>query len=148
MSETLPIKTTDEFIADVETMDLSELKNETFLVAVSTGDRSKHKFLTSTVRGPYSFVEMCDEVGNMWYDFQHHAKVVICQKDREKTVKNLDENTVDYIEAFYKDIVVERMLEGLFDDKTYTCKAGIIQSDDKELPVAQVALESDEEEDL
>jgi hypothetical protein len=143
----LPVKSTDEFIADLETMDLSELKNKTFLVAVSQGDRNKHRFLSSTVRGPYTFEEMCDEVGNMWYEFQHHAKAVICEKDRTKPVKTLDENTIDYIEANYKEIIIESMLGGVFDsEKTYTCKAGIVDADLSEEPKKIETISSEEED--
>jgi hypothetical protein len=145
----LPVKSTDEFIADIETMDLSELRDKTFLVAVSQGDRNKHRFLSSTVRGPYTFEEMCDEVGNMWYEFQHHAKAVICEKDRTKPVKTLDENTIDYIEANYKEIITESMLGGVFDsDKEYTCRAGIVEADLSEEPKKVESTEVEEEEDL
>lgn len=149
MSQNLPVKSTEEFVADFETMDLSELKDKSFLVAVSTGDRNKHKFLTSTVHGPYTFEEMCDEVGGMWRTYQHHAKVVVCQKDRNKAVVNLNENTIDYIEAFYSDIIMESMIEGAFSDKEYTCKAGLVESDDSEAPKKIVEVEEEpEEEDL
>jgi hypothetical protein len=145
----LPVKSTDEFIADIETMDLSELKDKTFLVAVSQGDRNKHRFLASTVRGPYTFEEMCDEVGNMWYEFQHHAKAVICEKDRKKPVKTLDENTIDYIEAHYKEIITESMLDGVFDSqKEFTCRAGIVEADLSEEPKKIQTESTDEEEDL
>lgn len=149
MSQDLPVKTTDEFFADAEVMDLSELKDKMFLVAVNTGDRSKAKFLTTTVRGPYSFPEMCEEVGTMWNTQQHHAKVVICEKLRNKAVKTLDENTVDYIEANYLDIITESMLEGMFDEgKSYTCKAGIVEADLKEEPKkVEEAKKEDEDED-
>jgi hypothetical protein len=125
----LPVKSSDEFVAEFETMDLSDLKDKVFLVAVSTGDRNKSKFLSTTAHGPYSFVEMVEEVGVMWNEHQHHAKVVILEKVRNKACKTLDENTVDYIEAHYTDIVTEAMLDGIFDDgKVYTCRAGIVDS--------------------
>lgn len=126
----LPVKTTEEFLAENEVMDLSPLKSELFLVAVSTGDRNKSKFLSTTVRGPYSYTEMLEEVGVMWKEQQHHAKAVILSKDRNARLKTLDENTVDYIECHYLDLITDAMLEGAF-DKEYTCRAGIVE---EELP--------------
>lgn len=126
----LPVKSGEDFVGELEQMDLSELKDKTFLVAVSNGDRNKSKFVSTTVRGPYSFAEMCEEVGTMWANEQHHAKVIIPERDRNKPIKTLDENTVDYIECHYLDIITEAMLEGMLsDDKEYTCRAGIIDDD-------------------
>jgi hypothetical protein len=126
----LPIKSDDNFIAECETMDLSDLKNKSFVVSVSQGDRGCPKFISSTMRGPYTFVEMCEEVGMMWAEEQHHARATILQKDRKKTSTYLDANTIDYIEAHYTDIVTESMLDGVFDDeREFTCRAGILEAD-------------------
>lgn len=149
----LPVKTGDDFIGELETMDLSSLKSESFLVAVSSGDRSKAKFLPSTIRGVFTFEEMCETVGIMWKDHQHHAKVVILQKDLAAAMKILDENTVDYIEAHFQDIITESMLDGVFDDvKDYTCRAGIAEDDNEMNPFAQKKEEEakveEEDEDL
>lgn len=131
----LPVKSSDDFIAECEVMDLSDLKDKMFVVGVSQSDRSGPKFISSTMRGPYSFVEMCEEVGIMWAEHQHHAKVTILEKARDKASKFLDENTVDYIEAHFTDIVTEAMLDGVFDDvKDYTCKAGILETSGEDDP--------------
>ena len=147
----LPVKTGDDFVGELETMDLSELKNNQYMVAVSSGDRSGGKFLCSTIRGPFSFEEMCETVGVMWVNEQHHAKVILCQKDRVVAPKILDENTIDYIEAHFQDIITESMLDGVFDeDKEYTCRAGLIQGDNSDNPAAlenQEQKEVKEEED-
>jgi len=135
MENTLPVKTGEDFIAELETMDLSDLKNKQYVVAVNQGDRSGPKFVCSTIKGPFSFEEMCENVGLMWRNHQHHAKVVILEREQDKPAKILDENTVDYIEAHYEDIVTESMLGGVFDEvKTYTCKANIIDSSQENLP--------------
>ena len=147
-NQDLPVKATEDFIADIETMDLSAIKGETFLVAVSTGDRNKGKFLSTTVRGPYTFPEMCEEVGTMWREQNHHAKVVICQKNRKKGIKTLDENAVDYIEANFADLIVESMLEGALDDKEYTCRVGVVDHDLSEEPKQEKAKPVEEDEDL
>lgn len=146
----LPVKTGDDFLGEFEVMDLSALKGETFLVAASTGDRNKGKFLSSTVRGPYTFEEMCEEVGVMWTEQQHHAKVVICTRKRTDPIKSLDENTTDYIEANFTDIITESMLAGVFDgEKEYTCRAGIVEGDLSEEPAKAVsAVEEDDDDDL
>lgn len=146
----LPVKTGDDFLGEFEVMDLTELKDKTFLVAVSTGDRSKGRFLSTTVRGPYSFEEMCEEVGMMWKEQQHHAKAIIATRKRTDPIKTLDENTIDYIEANWTDIITESMLEGVFDDqKEYTCKAGVVDGDlDEEPESAKVEVETDDDDDL
>lgn len=124
------------FLAEVEVMDLSPLKKgQQYLVAVGTGDPNKVKFLSSTVHGPYNFHEMVQEVGDMWNQHQHHAKVVVLDKDSTKKVVILDENTIDYIECHYVDIITEEMLGGAFDaDKKYTCVAGTSLDNDKPDP--------------
>ena len=134
----LPVKSGDDFIGELETMNLSELKDKQFLVAVNQGDISKPKFVCSTIRGPYSFEEMCEAVGMMWREHQHHGKVIMCQKDPAKPLKYLDGNTIDYIEAHYEDIITESMLDGVFDaEKSYTCRAGIVESDNQDNPLAE-----------
>lgn len=129
MTNNLPVKTSEDFVAEFETMDLTDLKDRQYVVAINQGDRSGPKFVCSTVKGPYSFEEMCETVGVMWRKHQHHAKVVILEKEADKPTKILDENTVDYIEAHYEDIVTESMLGGVFDDvKEYTCRANIVEA--------------------
>lgn len=149
----LPVKAGDDFVGELETMDLTELKDKQYMVAVNQGDRSKGKFLCSTIRGPYTFEEMCESVGVMWKEEQHHAKVILCQKDRSAAPKVLDENTVDYIEAHFQDIITESMLDGVFDEvKDYTCRAGLIEADNSDNPAAaenkvQEEVKADEEDD-
>jgi hypothetical protein len=153
MSENLPVKQTDDFFAPIEVMDLSPLKDQMFLVAVSQGDRNKGRFLSTTTHGPYNYLEMIEEVGIMWQQEQHHAKVVICEKDRSKPIKTLDQNTIDYIEEHYENLLMEGFLEGAFDDKKeYTCKVGISEADIDDDPrhlakqekVTQDAIEQDQ----
>lgn len=122
-----------EFLAEAEVMDLGPIKNKTYVVAVGTGDPNKVKFLCSTIHGPYDFTEMCQEVGEMWVQHQHHAKVIIMEKDPKSRVLLLDANTIDYIEAHYVDIIMEETLSS-FEDKEFTCVAGTIEdapSDEK-----------------
>jgi hypothetical protein len=115
-----------EFLAEAEVMDLSPIKGKTYVVAVGTGDPNKVKFLCSTIHGPYDFTEMCQEVGEMWAQHQHHAKVIIMEKDAKQRVLLLDANTIDYIEAHYIDIIMEETLSS-FEEKEYTCAAGTIE---------------------
>lgn len=122
-----------EFLAEAEVMDLGPIKNKTYVVAVGTGDPNKVKFLCSTIHGPYDFTEMCQEVGEMWVQHQHHAKVIVMEKDPKARVLLLDANTIDYIEAHYVDIIMEETLSS-FEDKEFTCVAGTIEdapSDEK-----------------
>ncbi len=120
-----------EFLAEVEVMDLTPIKDKTYVVAVGTGDPNKIKFLCSTIHGPYTFTEMCQEVGDMWVQHQHHAKAIIMDKDSKKKVLLLDANTIDYIEAHYVDIIMEETLAG-FEEKEYTCVAGTIEEPEAE----------------
>ena len=147
----LPVKTGDDFVGELETMDLTSIKKEQFLVAVNQGERSGVKFVCSTVRGPFSFEEMCETVGVMWKEHQHHGKAIILQKDGKVQPKYLDENTIDYIEAHFEDIVCESMLDGVFDEiKDYTCRAGVVEGDNTDNPLAaenQKPVEKVEEEE-
>lgn len=120
-----------EFLAEAEVMDLSPIKGLTYVVAVGTGDPNKVKFLCSTIHGPYDFTEMCQEVGEMWVQHQHHAKVIVMEKDAKKRVLLLDANTIDYIEAHYVDIIMEETLAS-FEEKEFTCVAGTIQEPEPE----------------
>jgi hypothetical protein len=140
----LPIKKSEEFLAEVEVMDLSALKGGSFIVAVGTGDPRKYGLLGSTIHGPYTFVEMLQEVGDMWSTHQHHAKVIMLDKDVDQQVQMLDENTVDYIECHYNDLIVEQMIEGAFDSKEFTCRAGMMEDDGAD-PRKAKALETPED---
>jgi hypothetical protein len=134
MNEDLPVKK-DNFLAEIEVMDLSAIKNGQFMVAVGTGDPDGVKFLCSTIHGPYDFTDMVQEVGDMWINHQHHAKVVICDKNQNERVKMLDGNTIDYIECHHTDIITEEMLSGAFDaPKQYTCKAGLVFEEESSDP--------------
>lgn len=115
-----------EFLAEAEVMNLAPIKGKTYAVVVGTGDPNKVKFLCTTLHGPYDFTEMCQEVGEMWVQHQHHAKVIIMEKDPMKRVLVLDANTIDYIEAHYVDIIMEETL-ATFEEKEYTCVAGTVE---------------------
>jgi hypothetical protein len=96
---------------------------------------------------------MVEQVGSMWKEHLHHAKVVSLDKDVTKPVIMLSENTVDYIECHYGDIVVEAMLEGVFDDtKEYTCQAEVVESnpvtDDPRNKQIEAPKEESTEEEL
>lgn len=69
------------------------------------------------------------------------------KKDVTKGVKMLGQNTVDYIEAHYGDIIVEEMLSGTFDDKEYTCQADTVQVDPGLDPRNKAQIEAKKEED-
>lgn len=120
-----------EFLAEVEVMDLSSIKDKTFGVAVATGKPNGIKYLCSTLHGPYNFTEMCQEVGEMWVREQHHAKVILLEKDMKKKLLCLDENTLDYIEAHYVDIIMEETLAS-WEEKEYTCAAGTVEEPEPE----------------
>jgi len=143
-TQDLPVKTEDDFIAEFETMNLDKLKDKQFMVAVSNGKRSGPTFICSSLYGPYDFYEMVEQVGCMWRNHQHHAKVIVCSKDPTQAQERLDENTTDYIECHYDKIAVEGLLEGVFDnDKQYTCQANLVNHTDEEDPRKTEVKEDD-----
>lgn len=122
----LPVANPETFVGEFEDMDLSELKDKTFLVAISTGDPTKAKFIPESVCGPYNFFEMIDVVALVHHEQQLHAKAMIPSKNFGEKPKVLDACTIDYIEAKHLEILTEAMLTGEL-DKVYTCKAGFIE---------------------
>ena len=145
-NKNLPVKDDKDFIGEFETMDLDELRDKQFVVAVNTGSTDKGKFICTTTHGPYDYNEMIEEVGTMWKQHQHHAKVYILEKKREVRVKWLDANTIDYIEANWEELVMEGILDGSIEEKDFTCRAGIIEADKEDDP-RMIANEEDSEED-
>jgi hypothetical protein len=119
------MSSSDGFVPQIESMDLRSLYDQAFIVAVSTGARDDGRLLAKTIHGPYSFDEMIGEVGRMWSDSQDNAKVYILDKDYKKKPKWLDAKTIDYIQAKYVDIIMERMIGS--EDQPYTVAAGVIE---------------------
>lgn len=120
----------DKFVAEFETMDLSPLYDKQFLVAVNTSDLNDVRGVMSTIRGAYDFLEMVEEVGQMWANHMHHAKVYCLEKDRKKTMLHLDAGTINYIEANYHDIITNKILDQeIFGEGEATCVAGLQEAD-------------------
>lgn len=119
----------ENFIADFEAMDLRPLYNLQFLVGVNKEDLNNVKLLASTIRGPYNFEEMVEEVGNMWRKHMHHAKVLVLVKDRKAKMPHLDGGTINFIESRFEDIITNYILnQELFGEDEITCVAGIKES--------------------
>jgi hypothetical protein len=119
------------FIGEFETMDLSSIKDKVFHVALGSGYRSVGKFMCGTIRGPFTFHEMVEVAANMYQEHMIHPKVMIIPKSLEEEIEYLDEETIDYIEAKYQDILTDSWLEGAFDDKKFTCTAGTFTDPNK-----------------
>ena len=128
----LPMPDRESFIGEHEVMNLDALKEKLFMVAINSGDRDDGHFICKTAHGPYTFSEMCEEVGGMWREHQHHSKVLILEKDSTKLPRWLDECVIDYVEAKYLDIITEVFLGDM--EKEYTCQARIIQADPTDDP--------------
>jgi hypothetical protein len=126
----LPVADPETFVGEFSEMDLSEIKDKTFLVALSTGDRAKPKFIPESVCGPLDFYEMVEIVANVHMDQQLHAKAMIPSKKFGERPQVLDACTIDYIEAKYAEILMEALLTGEL-EKKYTCKAGFVNYEDK-----------------
>lgn len=118
----------ENFIAECENMDLSDLLDKQYIVSVSTGDRNQCKLLASTIHGPYDFLGMVEAVGTMWEKHQHHAKVTVLSPDPSVVTVFLDEDTTDYIEAKWQTIITNATVLGDFNagDEDFTCKAKAI----------------------
>lgn len=130
--QAVPVTQDPDYCAELDgrAMDFSSLMGRQFIVGVHTGDRNKCKLLASTIRGPYDFYEMVEAAGYMYAKEQHHAKVIILEKDATKPTTFLDEGTIDYIEANWQDILTTGLLEDalLKDDSEDTIQAGCIEA--------------------
>lgn len=115
------------FIPQIENMDLSKLKDKTFAVSISTGNRDDRLCLITYLRGPFDFVEMVQFVSDLWSELQH-AKVYVLKKDIKSKLEWLDAKTIDYIIERHADIIMEEVL--FSSDKPYTCEAGLIESEE------------------
>lgn len=118
------MSSSDGFVPQAESMDLSALHDHQYVVAVSTGDRDDGKLLAKTMHGPYSFEEMVGEVGRMWREAQNNAKVYILERDPKVKPRWLDAKTIDYIQEKYIDIIMDKILSS--DKEDFTCAAGIV----------------------
>lgn len=126
----LPVGNPETFLGEVEEMDLSELKDLVFGVAVGTGTRDGVKFVCSTLRCPLDFYEMVEQVANVYETKQAHAKAFVLNKDPNAKTKYIDECTIDFIEARYMDIITDGLLSGaLNESKEYTCRASFFEED-------------------
>lgn len=126
----LPVADPETFVGEFHEMDLAEIKDKTFLVALSTGDRAKPKFIPESVCGPLTFFEMVEVVANVHIDQQLHAKAMIPSKKFGERPLVLDACTIDYIEAKYTEILMEALLTGEL-EKAYTCKAGFVNYEEE-----------------
>lgn len=121
----LPVGNPETFIGEFSEMDLSEIKDKNFMVALSTGDRAKPKFIPESLCGPLTFLEMIETVANIHMEQQLHAKALITSKKFGEKPQVLDACTIDYIEAKYSEIIMEALLTGEL-EKEYTCRAGFV----------------------
>ena len=102
----------DSFVAEFHKgeMSLEKIKDLTFICSINKGDRNKPHFLCSQVRGPFDFYEMVNFIGETYKDFMVHGKAVSLTKTFEEQPLVLDAGTIDYIEAHYKDIIMDGIL--------------------------------------
>ena len=129
----LPHGDPETFIGEHQEVDLTKLKDKTFMVAQASGDPKGPKYVCSTIRGPYNFYGMAEEVGMMWQEDQVHAKALIISENRADTISWVDECSIDYIEANFGNIIVEEMLMGDLPEVEYTHQARIINEDDEDV---------------
>lgn len=118
------MSSSDGFVPQAESMDLSELHDHTYVVAISTGARDDGRLLAKTMHGPYNFDEMIAEVGRMWAESQDNAKVYLLEKNPKNQSRWLDAKTIDYIQAKYVDIIMDRIISA--ESKIHTVSAGIV----------------------
>jgi len=118
---------------EFEEMDLTNLHDQIFLVAISTGDREKNKYIPESICGPFNFYEMVEAVALCYDDQQLHAKAMIPSKTFGMKPQVLNENTIDFIEARAMDIISDGLLDGgVLNSEEYTCRAGFVIEDIEE----------------
>ena len=123
----------DYTCGEYEEMDLSAIRGKTFIVAISTGPRSEGKFICDSICGPFDFFEMVETVGTVYESQQLHAKAIIPGSEFGEAPLVLNENTIDFIEARYQDIVADGLLDGsVMQAKKYTCAAGFVKTKEEE----------------
>ena len=133
MSQTDNTEEHEYTVGELEEMDLSPIKDKLFMVAVSTGDRDKAKFIAETICGPFDFYEMCETVGGIWESELLHAKAFVPSRKFGEAPMVLNGNTIDYIQSRYMDIVADGLLDGgVMNSTEYTCIAGFIPPEVKE----------------
>lgn len=132
MSKEFKTATAEEFMGEVDSMDLSALKDKTFMVSVSTGKRDSHLFLQSTIKGPFTYGEMVEEVHHICSGKGQHAHVLLTCKERNKKPEFLDECTIDYIEARYKQLIEELLFADIMGEEAtdYEYQAQIISDEE------------------
>jgi hypothetical protein len=108
-----------------EVLDMSELYDLQFAVAINRGHRDDTGYVCSTLRGPFDFDGMISRVHSMWSDDLDHAKVIILDDNPKNLMKVLDHKTTEYIEMRAMDILMDRML-GV--TKTPTASAGFSEA--------------------
>ena len=116
---TLPTGDPENFIGELENMDLSELHENTFLVAVEGGKG----IMPSTVSGPFNFLDMVDVVGDTFSKTGLNCVVFESKTDPFAKAQTLDTCTIDFIQANYENIIMDSFLNPDFSEE-FTCKAG------------------------
>ena len=102
-------------------MDMRELYEQKFAVAVSTGNLDDYGLIITSLKGPYDFSDMVNEVLRL-HEQKDNAKVVLMSTNLEKKTKLLSPETIEYIQHNGADILLEETF-GLVDEKGYNCKA-------------------------
>ncbi len=128
----------DDFIPEIERMDLEKLKDKTFLVAMSSGNRDESDYLPSSIRGPFSFYDMCEYAGKMWRERQAHSKIITTSTVLETPNDFLDAKTTDYIESRFEDIILDAIIMDSLELKPtdFTCEAELIPVPVEDAPKA------------
>ena len=117
-----------DFIGELETMDMTELLDKTFIVFQRSVDSRIDSIAASTASGPYTFLEMVETVGLFYKSYVAHLTVGVVTKNVTEPMLVLSDETIDYIEANYLDIIAQHSL-GLPDPAEYTCKAKLLSLD-------------------
>lgn len=121
----------EHFLGEIETMDLSDIVDKQFIVAINSGPKNKPGLIPSSIRGPVSFIEMVELVKDLYRIERLDAKVIIPSKTWQESNQYLDECTVDYIHAHALNIIAEFHLFGQYrPTQNFTCKAGTLISTD------------------
>jgi hypothetical protein len=117
-------------IAAFENMDLTELKDKTFLMSIKTNKSDDVPYVSKLIKGPFYFYEMVEMCGQIWENQNRHPFVIIASKEFSEKIQFLDDDTIDYLETRWKDIVTDGFLTDILNGD-YSCKATIVEYEEE-----------------
>ena len=131
-----------------EKLDVRELADKTFLVAVAAGDTDWVDMLPSTIKAPLDFPDMVQEVGNIWGKLLHARVAIINGKNpaeflARSTVEHMEDNANDIIADYFIGEMLGGVKPEIFSEEAYKekKKQDKIKSDEEQAKQKQLEEE-------